>query len=269
MSLLNDLTDAIKKRLTDPPTYEETRKRCNDCYGSGVCNSCNGVPSHHGKYAAISVGAIGLCLSLSSCGVQGWNVGFLWLSGGIALMGFINLFWHCPCQASAFNDSGIGQCVGCNGMGFQLIRRQTGGTRLVQALHHTIKASRLAREARTHTGISFEEIEQKIDQALDLNPDHFAANAIKGVLYYDRGDYLSALQHLGKAESRMPNSAEIKQALCAIHEEMGHSKVAELKYVEAVALGTKAIHRKQVLRNVAVGGMAVGLVGLFVPFLDE
>ena len=142
---------------------------------------------------------------------------------------------------------------------------------MFEAVGQTTKATRLTKEFENGSGSSAK-MEKKIDEALELNPKNFAANAIKGVLHFDRGEHELALERLEKAEERKPNNAEVKEALCVLYEKMGDDEASEQKYREAVALGVKAQNRKKMIKNVAagaVGGIVGGLLGGVVPFLDE
>ena len=195
-----------------------------------------------------------------------------WLFGTGALVFMVNFLWHCQCQNTAFDTTGSGKCVGCQGRGYNTVRDRVGGTDIFQAVGQTHEASQLTKQFGSGNGSSLTEMEAKIDRALELNPNHFGANAIKGVLHFDRGSHHLALRHLEKAESRKPNNIEIKEALCVVHDQMGHQEMAEQKYMETVALGVKSQNRKQMVKSVtagAVGGVVGGLVGLFIPFMDD
>lgn len=72
MGLFNDLADAFKKRLADPPQYRTDRSQCHNCRGSGICTICGGdlekAQRWFSKCDCAKYGTAGKCLTCKGSG---------------------------------------------------------------------------------------------------------------------------------------------------------------------------------------------------------
>ncbi len=295
MGIFSDLLDATKKRLNDPPSYKSEEYTCDNCHGSCKCSSCNGSGkckvcngSTTGFSAFLCIMSIGATITLPI--ILGMIMhSFLLFFILIIVLGIISLkiynnYYCYGCQYNALDTdyagkcrycSGSTVCYSCKGTGKLTRQVQVGGVTFSQSYSKTREATHITNEViadfKNINSNSIHSLSTKITKALNLNPNNFAANAIKGILLYQEGKMKDALIFLHNAEGIKNKNIEVLSMLCCIYEEIGDYRKSEIYYNKIVEIKQVKQNRIIFAKNVAagfVGGISAGLISYFINDLD-
>jgi len=279
MSIYKNLKDSMTKRLADPPNRKMVKCKCRDCDGTGVCSKCQGTPDRTRsvivKLILLPVAFILIVIwANSSASDLGWRIFnliamliFFYLPGCFLIITLVG----CQCLSenllSFKKNPKDGKCIGCFGKGYKKENLIVEGTTILNALEQTFEADKIVKDAISNS-LSLKELEKHINKSLKLNPKHFVANGIKGLVLFKNNNFNKALEYLLIAEEINPDNVLVKKLLCIVYENLGDTLMSERKFIELADLGLKQGNRKQLIATITAGA-AAGLIASFVPFLDE
>jgi tetratricopeptide (TPR) repeat protein len=86
-------------------------------------------------------------------------------------------------------------------------------------------------------GANLEEAQSLVERAVSLDPGNGAYADSLGWVYYQRGEYEKALEHLRRAADVLPSDGTVQEHLGDVHLALGDPAAARDAYESALALG--------------------------------
>ena len=158
-------------------------------------------------------------------------------------------------QTTCGNCEGSG-CAQCDDAGQK--RQKVGGTGIFEAVAQTRKAAAITEEftntSNTDGAMSnLAIVEAKADEAMKLNPNHFDALWLKGLVEVAKGDLDSAVDYLERALSRRKSHREVALLLIEVYGGLDRKEDAERVASETLAAIDKREGRKDALKFGTLG----------------
>jgi len=144
--------------------------------------------------------------------------------------------------------------------------QKVGGTGIFEAVSKTREAAALTDEftaARNadSTMSNLAKVEAKADKAMQLNPNHFDALWLKGLVEVAKGDLDSAIDYLERALTRRKNHRDVALMLIDVYRQLGREEDADRVASETLA----AIDKREGIKDT----LKVGSIGVVSALIFE